>query len=115
MQKKLIVLLLTLFLLSCKDDNKRAIENKQAVTEKDTITSKLNIETPESVAFNFYKWYLKDIYLKKNVESPEVKLNKDSIYVLDTQKHKKFIEENSFFSKSFMTTKNLHLEIAKKS
>jgi hypothetical protein len=118
MQKKLIVLLLTLFLLSCKDDNKRAIENKQAVTEKDTITSKLNIETPESVAFNFYKWYLKDIYLKKNVESPEVKLNKDSIYVLDTKKHKKFIEENSFFSKSFydneeLTFRNCEKELIK--
>ena len=109
MQQKLIVLLLTLFLLSCKDDTNENLEYTKAKTVKDATNHKLNLnnETPELVAFNFYKWYLKDIYLKKYVESPEIKLNKDSVYVLDTKKHKKFIEENSFFSKSFYDNEEL--------
>ena len=120
MQQKLIVLLLTLFLLSCKDDTNEDLEYTKAKTVKDATNHKLNLnnETPELVAFNFYKWYLKDIYLKKYVESPEIKLNKDSVYVLDTKKHKKFIEENSFFSKSFydneeLTFRNCEKELVK--
>jgi len=60
-----------------------------------------NEDEPQIVALKFYKWYLKDIYLKKFVESPDIVLTKDSIYVLDATNHKKFLETSGYFSEKF--------------
>lgn len=76
--------------------------------KKDTLNPALNVISerdnelnPALVALKFYNWYLKEIYLKKSVESPEVILNKDSVYELDPKAHIRFLNNSGYFSTKF--------------
>jgi hypothetical protein len=55
------------------------------------------LNEPEKVVSNFYNWYLKDIYLKKDVESPDIIL-KNNIYQIDPSNHIKFLKDSGYFS-----------------
>jgi len=74
------------------------IDNVKPIHKKGIV---VNEDEPQIVALKFYEWYLKDIYLKKFVESPDIVLTKDSIYVLDATNHKKFIETCGYVSEKF--------------
>lgn len=87
--------------ISC-NQNKERKENRVIKSRKELSNNKTdNGNEPQQVALKFYKWYLKDIYLKKYVESPGIKLTKDSTYVLDATKHKEFLKSSGYFSSKF--------------
>ncbi|MFB9077953.1 hypothetical protein ACFFLS_04705 [Flavobacterium procerum] len=103
MKQKFIIssLLLFVVIISCKKEDSKTQPNNLIETEKKDDKKSESKNEPQNVALAFYKWYLKDIYLKKFVESPDVVLSKDSIYVLDTSEHKKFLETSGYFSPKF--------------
>ncbi len=59
----------------------------------------------EQVVFNFYKWYLKDIYLSETSDSPDLKITEDSIHQIDNTKFLKFLNESGYFSKEYYDSK----------
>lgn len=64
-----------------------------------TSTSSLN--EPAKVVVNFYKYYLSNIYAKKDeLAAPTVKLE-NGIYKLDSSAHLDFLNKSGFFSKDF--------------
>jgi hypothetical protein len=110
MKQKLIIIFYLLFIIatiSCnqvidktKDNNIIELSNNnKTLLDKNGIVK--NENEPQIVALQFYKWYLKDIYLKKDVESPEIVLTKDSVFVLDATKHKNFLKTSGYFSQKF--------------
>jgi len=106
MKNKLKIIIYFLFIfnaISC-NQNKQAEEIKtiEPIHKKSIDKNKIITELePQVVALNFYKWYLKNIYLKKYVESPDIVLTKDSVYVLDATKHKDFLNKSGYFSPKF--------------
>ena len=90
-------------IVSCKKEDSKTAQNNAIATEKKSENNKKTEDKnePQTVALAFYKWYLKDIYLKKFIESPDVVLSKDSIYVLDATEHKKFLKTSGYFSPKF--------------
>jgi len=66
-----------------------------------SINEKNELNDPEKIVLNFYRWYIKNIYLKKNVEGPIAKLISNNIYELDATEHIKFIKSAGYFSTSF--------------
>lgn len=95
----LLTILITI--VSCKKDKIEQLNKIEKHIELENNKKPIDINSPQNIAVNFYKWYLKDIYLKKFVESPNVVLSKDSIYVLDATEHKKFLETSGYFSSKF--------------
>jgi hypothetical protein len=65
------------------------------------VKTQSKFNAPEKAVLKFYRWYLKDIYLKKSVESPEVKLTRDSVYQIDATNHIEFIKRSGYFSSKF--------------
>jgi hypothetical protein len=63
--------------------------------------SQIKLNEPEKVVLSFYKWYLKDVYLKNIIEAPVVKLTKDGIYQIDTTDYIKFLNQSDYFSIQF--------------
>lgn len=91
-------------LISCVNKNSDKKNTDTVIkTEKVFLPKKKKdvINEPQEVAFQFYKWYLKDIYLKKTVETPDIILSKDSTYVLDATNHKNFLKSSNYFSEKF--------------
>lgn len=102
MKLKFLIYSLSIFnIISCNKDKEIQQNKNIKTTPKTSINSIKTEDEPQAVALNFYKWYLKDIYLKKYVESPEITLTKDSIYVLDATKHKEFLQTSGYFSPKF--------------
>ena len=103
-KEQLLIFAGLLFLLiSCTNKSSTDQKTKSSTIDKDKFANaySLRLNSPESVALSFYNWYLKDIYLKKSVESPELFLNEDSVYVLDPRAHIKFLNESGYFSTKF--------------
>ena len=60
------------------------------------------LNEPEKVAYDFYQYYLTNIYGKnEKFEFPDDKLNNDGIYQLDLTEHIKLLNESGFFSPQF--------------
>lgn len=103
-QRFIIYALSFIALISCKKENSKTDLNPPPVKSEKKLERNHQTENknePQEVAARFYKWYLKDIYLKKFVESPDIVLSKDSIYVLDATEHKKFLTTSGYFSPKF--------------
>lgn len=100
MIKNVILFLISVFSVFSCQENKKGRSKAKTDDPKIIISAKAG-EKPETVALNFYKWYLKDIYLKRYVESPEIVLNDKKIYVIDSKKHKKFLDRSGYFSPTF--------------
>ena len=88
-----------LFLISCGGNSAQKAPDRHPII--DTFANMQQTDDPGKVVLNFYKWYLKSIYLKKSVEGPEVILTKDSIYEIDATKHINFLKESGYFSPKF--------------
>ena len=100
-----IYLLFIIVTISCKQVNDKTKNNHTIELKNEVPIDKneriKNDDEPQMVALKFYKWYLKNIYLKKFVESPGIVLTKDSIYALDATNHKKFLKTSGYFSQKF--------------
>ncbi|KAF2509105.1 hypothetical protein [Flavobacterium foetidum] len=110
MKQKCAICALLFFVISisCKKEDSKTESKNQIGTERKFDNKKTDFENePQNVALAFYNWYLKDIYLKKFVESPDVVLSKDSIYVLDVSEHKKFLKTSGYFSSKFYENEKL--------
>ena len=58
----------------------------------------------EEKTLEFYNWYLKDHYYKESMYfNPNFKLDKDSIYQLDTSEYFTKLRSSGYFSKEFLS------------
>jgi hypothetical protein len=58
---------------------------------------------PEKVVSNFYSWYLRDIYLKKRIESPILAINSLGLYQLDSKETFDYLRNTGYFSEQYFT------------
>ena len=111
--KKITLLILILSIISC--GNKKKIEGGETSLPTDTIQQE-QIEKrkalapvnnddslPREVVFNFYNWYVNDIYMKdKEYEYyPHYKKYSKHKYGLDVEQYTKSIQSITFFSPKY--------------
>jgi len=98
-----IVYITLLFFISCKEQSKKqtsVIQNKiLKVTDNNTNSDSLS----RKVVYDFYKWYINDVYLKRirDYDRAPYKKNDKNKYGLDIEMYKKSLKKVSFFSESF--------------
>ena len=111
--KKITLLILIISIISC--GNKKKIEGGETSLPTDTIQQE-QIEKrkalapvnnddslPREVVFNFYNWYVNDIYMKdKEYEYyPHYKKYSKHKYGLDVEQYTKSIQSITFFSPKY--------------
>lgn len=101
---KIIIYLTTLLLfISCKEQSKKqtsVIQNKiLKATDNNTNSDSLS----KKVIYDFYKWYINDVYLKRirDYDCAPYKKHGKNKYGLDIEIYKKSLKKVLFFSESF--------------
>lgn len=100
---QIIVYITLLLLISCKEQSKKqtsVIQNKILKATDNNINSD---SSSKKVVYDFYKWYINDVYLKRILDydrAPYKKHDKNK-YGLDIETYKKSLKRVSFFSESF--------------
>jgi len=101
----IILSILCLFLVACKGDTpKKTISSKIQVSKSNEKVVKINSDSlSKNVVYDFYKWYINDVYLKhiNDYDHAPYKKYDNNKYGLDIDEYKTNLNRVSFFSQSF--------------
>jgi len=100
---KIIISVFLLVLISCKEQSKKQTSVIQNKILKETNNSTNSDSLSRKVVYNFYKWYINDVYLKRieGYDYAPYKKYGANKYGLDIEAYESKLEEISFFSNSF--------------
>ncbi|EKY06826.1 hypothetical protein HMPREF9075_02236 [Capnocytophaga sp. oral taxon 332 str. F0381] len=102
---KKIILVLVAFSISCTNTNRKVVIKDHITVNNKEAGSLLVGENQEvrNVVYNFYNWYVNDIYLKNKeyLYSPSFKKLSKGKYGLDIEKYAKHINSITFFSTKY--------------
>ncbi|MFD0749815.1 hypothetical protein ACFQZS_06655 [Mucilaginibacter calamicampi] len=95
----LIFVTVLIFIISCNAKDKKSGRYRSKGFATNAIAT--SAETPQGVALKFYKWYIKEMYPDSSIDKPQLLINADSIYRLDTTYQFARLRKTDFFSEDF--------------